>query len=262
MCRGESVPTTVSGDILLYANLSKGYKAGSFLFTNASTTAQFQPVVQESVVSYEVGFKASLLDYTMQLNGAAFYYDSKDKQLRGKLNDPVFGVLDALVNVPESRLQGAALSLDYLPLANLSLSLAASYVDSEVTDYVGVGFNGGIRDFDGSSIPFSPDWSLVASAEYSFPLSTHWEGFIGGNVNHNGETYAAIGDDRDALIDAYTPLDLRAGVRSLDQRYTLSLFGHNVTDEWYYVNAPVLYDTQVHYTGRPATWGIRFAWRT
>lgn len=248
-------------DVLLYANISKGYKAGSFLFTNASTTEQFAPVTQESVISYEAGFKASLLDGGMQLNGAAFYYDYEDKQLRGKLNDPVFGVLDALVNVPESELQGVEFSMAYLPFESLSLNLAATYVDSEVKEYTGVAYNGGIEDFSGSSIPFSPDISVSASAEYRFEVNQDWEGFLGGNLNYNGETYAVIGDVQDALIDDYYVLDLRAGVRSYDERYSLSIFGQNVTDEWYWVNAPVLYDTQVRYTGRPVTWGLRFSYR-
>jgi len=252
---------SLTEDVLLYANVAKGYKAGSYLFTNASSAEQFEPVVQESVISYEAGFKASVLDGGMQLNGAVFYYDYKNKQMRGKLNDAVFGVLDALVNVPESEIQGAELSMAYLPIENLTLSMAATYVDSEITEYTGVAFNGGIEDFTGSSIPFSPDLSFSAAAEYSFEVSQNWEGFVGGNLNYNDDTYAVIGDVEDALIESYTVLDLRFGVRSYDERYAVTVFGQNVTDEWYYVNAPVLYDTQVRYTGRPVTWGLRFSYR-
>lgn len=252
---------SLSDDILLYTNISRGYKAGSFLFTNASTTAQFKPVVQESVLSYEAGFKASMLDHSMQLNGAIFYYDYKDKQLRGKLSDPVFGVLDALVNVPESSLQGVELSLTYLPIDNLTLNLAASYIDSEITQYSGIGLSGSTEDFKGSSIPFSPDFSVSAAVDYGFSLSANWDGFVGGNLNYNDDTYAIIGDAGNARIASYATIDLRAGLRSADGRYTVTLFGQNVTDEWYSMNAPVLYDTQVRYTGRPETWGLRFSYR-
>ncbi|MGD9810511.1 MAG: TonB-dependent receptor [Sphingobium sp.] len=51
-----------SRDLLLYANVSKGYKAGGFASLTAFTPAGLDPAVQESVLAYEAGFKAGLLD--------------------------------------------------------------------------------------------------------------------------------------------------------------------------------------------------------
>src|SRR3546814_3615031 len=45
--------------LLLYANVSKGYKAGSFPGVSAGTFAQYAAVTQESLVDYEAGFKRS-----------------------------------------------------------------------------------------------------------------------------------------------------------------------------------------------------------
>jgi outer membrane receptor protein involved in Fe transport len=42
--------------LLLYANISKGYKAGAVPVLAASTVTQFKPVPQESVLAYEAGF--------------------------------------------------------------------------------------------------------------------------------------------------------------------------------------------------------------
>ena len=50
---------------LLYANVSKGYKAGGFPDLAASVSSQFLPATQESVVAYEAGFKSTLLDRTV-----------------------------------------------------------------------------------------------------------------------------------------------------------------------------------------------------
>ena len=79
--------------MLSYANVSKGYKSGSIPAVNSSTSAQIEPVTQESVLAYEVGFKSTLLDDRMRLNGAAFYYDYEDKQLRGRILDFVLAPL-------------------------------------------------------------------------------------------------------------------------------------------------------------------------
>src|SRR3546814_12383809 len=37
---------------LFYANVTKGYKAGSFPTIGAATVSQYRPVVQESVITY------------------------------------------------------------------------------------------------------------------------------------------------------------------------------------------------------------------
>ncbi len=86
---------------LVYATVSRGYKAGSFPALAGSTFTAYAPVTQESVTAYEAGVKAGLFDRRVQLNAAAFYYNYGNKQVRGKLSDPIFGVLDALVNVPK-----------------------------------------------------------------------------------------------------------------------------------------------------------------
>src|SRR3546814_3988692 len=54
---------------LFYANVTKGYKAGSFPTIGAATVSQYRPVVQESVITYEAGFKQELFDRSVLLTG-------------------------------------------------------------------------------------------------------------------------------------------------------------------------------------------------
>ncbi|EZP73195.1 TonB-dependent receptor [Novosphingobium resinovorum] len=248
-------------ELLLYANVSKGYKAGSFLFTNASSTAQFAPVTQESVLAFEGGFKASMLDRRMQFNLAGFYYKYTDKQIRGKRIDPVFGVLDALVNVPKSSLMGVEAEIMAEPVDGLNLRLGGTYVDTRIDEYTGVGFNGGVQDFEGNPIPFAPKLSVNGSADYEFALSEGVSAFLGGTATHNSSTYSVIDTVPTAKLKDYTLVDLRAGLSFSDDAYRLTVFANNVTNEYYYTNAPILYDTQVRYTGRPASYGVALAAR-
>src|SRR3546814_3394857 len=92
-----------SDDVLVYANVSRGYKAGSFPSLAAASYISLQPVVQEEVTAYEAGLKATLADRAVQFNAAGFYYDYRDKQIRGKLIETpdIFGTLDTLANVPK-----------------------------------------------------------------------------------------------------------------------------------------------------------------
>lgn len=114
-----------AGDTLLYANVSKGYKSGSYPTVSASSYAQYAPVSQESLLAYEVGVKAPLLEKRLQFNGAIFYYQYVDKQLRSKELDPVFGPLDDLVNVPKSHVKGAELDVKWTPLEGLIIDVGA-----------------------------------------------------------------------------------------------------------------------------------------
>ena len=70
----------VSDDVLVYGMVSQGFKSGGFNGANSNTTQQLKPYAEEELTSYEIGTKATLLDGSMQLNAAAFFYDYKDKQ--------------------------------------------------------------------------------------------------------------------------------------------------------------------------------------
>jgi iron complex outermembrane recepter protein len=242
--------------ILLYVNVSKGYKAGGYLFTNASNSDQFAPVTQESVLDYEGGFKASLLSHTLQFNGAVFHYDYRDKQVRSKISDPVFGVLDALVNVPKSEMTGGEIEVNYTPIRHWNINLAATYIHSKVDQFTGVGYNGGTVDYAGSPLPFVPEWVINGGSDYTFAVSHALNAFAGFHVTYNDKTYAILGTDPIYELKAYALLDLRAGIATADGKYTVTAFAKNITNTYYYTNAPTIYDTQVRYTGRPATYGV------
>ena len=91
---------------LLYASDNVGYKSGIISPTVASTTVQFQPVKQEWVDAYEVGFKTPLLDHRVQINGSLFYDSYTNKQLRTEVKAPIFGLLEQLINIPRSQIWG------------------------------------------------------------------------------------------------------------------------------------------------------------
>src|SRR3546814_183770 len=126
-----------SEDILLYANVAKGYKAGSAPHLSGAIFDAYAPVKQESLLDYKVGFKAQLMDRRLSINGAAFYYDYKNKQTRAKFVDPIFGALDKLLNVPKSTIKGAEVEINARPVPGLSFTASATYLDAKVKEYTG-----------------------------------------------------------------------------------------------------------------------------
>lgn len=261
-----------SDDLLLYVNVSKGYKAGSFPTVSAGTTLQNAPVVQESLIDYEGGFKATLFDRRLTINGAAFFYDYKDKQLRAKIVDPFFNALDGLVNVPKSRVKGAELEISARPMDGLSIGGAVTYVDAKVRKYTGVtgsAVSGGLfvpvtANFAGARLPFAPKWQSNFSADYSFPLTASMGGFLGATVSSQSKSLGVlvIGpvDEKTYELNARTLVSVRAGLQSADGTWKLMGYGRNIFNKYYWTNTIQTYDTIVRYPGKPAEYGITLSY--
>jgi outer membrane receptor protein involved in Fe transport len=262
---------------LLYASISRGYKAGTVPALSANTYTAQLGVTQESVLSYEAGFKASLVDRKVQLNGAAFYYDYTDKQLFGRRLDELnlFGSLILLVNVPKSRVYGAELSAVVVPFEGLTINGAVSYLNSRVTESF-PNFNnyGRPLDFKGLKFPYTPEWSGSMGIEYRWPGYDGRDIFIGADVtaqtksvsSFGGENPQALGvpgyisGDPSFNIPAYGFVNARAGIDLSDQ-WTLQVWGKNLFNKFYYTDLVLQNDTLGRRTGAPQTYGLTARFR-
>lgn len=245
----------VNSDTLLYVLASRGYKSGSFPTVPASTTGQFAPVTQESVTAFEAGAKFTLADRKLQLNLAGFHYIYDDKQVRGLVIDPVFNQLEQLVNIPKSRINGAEVELTARPTDGLTLRGAVTYVDSKVKNFTGINNERVLADYSGSALPFSPKWHIVADVNYEMPVTDALSAYVGANFLYNSATNSTLGVAPSSVIDSFKTVDLRAGVKSRDGRWSVGVWGRNVFNEYYWTNQFVTQDVVVRYAAKPATYG-------
>ena len=261
----------VTDDLLLYFNVMQGYKAGSSPHLSGSLFVAYQPVTEESLLDYEVGFKGNFMDGRLQVNGGAFYYDYEDKQLRAKFVDRTFGALDQLTNVPESEVYGAELEVVAALFEGFQLSAAVTYLDAEVTEYEGVigaevvgGVNVAITDdFDGVPLPYAPQWSFNVRGDYIFAISDTLEGIVGVSVLGQSETTSkltTVAAEKDIFeIRDYVVVNANLGIASTDGQWKVMLWGKNITDEYYWTNTIQTFDNTVRYAARPAEYGITFS---
>ncbi len=251
---------------LLYVDVSRGYKAGSFPTLSALTYLQLQPAVQESLLAYEVGEKSRLLHSTLQLNSAFFYYDYTNKQVLGD-TPTIFGSLPRLVNVPTSHVIGVEASAVWRPIPPLTITPSISYAHSEIDgDFSNYTPFGQVADFKGEPFPNAPELTGNVDAQYTWRLSDQLEAYVGSNANYQSGTSAAL-YDRTSTIVAPTQLDLphywlvdmRAGVNR--GPVSLQIWGRNITDKYYWNNARPINDVLVRYAGRPVTYGATLTYR-
>ena len=268
-----------SDSMLVYGNISKAYKNGQFPTLPGSAISQLQPVVQEELLAYEIGAKSTLANGSLQLNASAFYYDYEDKQLLGALEDPIFGSLPALVNVPESHVQGFELVATWLPVAGLTISPSMSFADTEVDgtfrnfDAFFGGTNSGTKDFSGQDFPQAPELQANLAIAYHWEVMDGWTAFVGTNVNYQEETSSFFVDEcqesgvtctrRDAgeisgdttlPVPERTLVDVRAGIEN--NNWKIWFWGRNVTDEYYWTRYSKVNDSIIKLTAMPRTYGI------
>lgn len=251
---------------LLYGNVSRGYKAGSYPTLPGTTPAQYRPVDQEKVTSYEVGFKLTAADRALQLNGAVFYGDYVDKQLKGRTIVPIFGALESLVNIPKSEVRGAELDVTWLPLSGLRLNAGVTYLETEVTEGDPLGnytvLGGSVRsNIEGERFPYTPKWQVNAGAEYEFTLTDSLNAVAGTNLSYRSETNGDFLPDPRLDVDAYTLVDVRVGVVTPDEQWRVMVYGRNITDEYYWTTATRRTDSIVRFAGMPRTYGLNLSYR-
>lgn len=246
---------------LIYGNVSRGYKAGSSPTAAATNVLQFTPVKQESILAYELGVKTRPFGRLLDIDASAFFYNYRNKQLRTIFPDPVFGDLNNLSNIPKSEVKGVELSATLHPLTGLNITGQGAYIDSRVNEYTG--YNPAVTpkvvnnfDFAGNPVPYTPKWSATGIIDYEFPLSSSLSGFLGATASYRSRTSSQIAGAAIDRIDAYTVLDLRAGISNASKRWRLEIWGKNVTNTYYWNNVVNVADTIIRYTGRPATYGL------
>lgn len=260
---------------LIYATVSQGYKAGVFSNIGASVISQYVPASQEKLVSYEGGFKMPFARGRAHLNASAFYYDYSDKQVRAKVLDPIWGLLERLVNVPKSEVMGFEAEFLAEPVDGLTLSASGTYLDSKVTKtftqlvtdqgnfavFNNMGWTG---DFKGSQLPYTPHFMANADVQYEWKMGSV-EPFIGGTIVYQGKSNATFKNDvlrADFFeIPSYETVDLRAGVKGNDGKWTFSIYGRNVFNK-YQLNSPTYYgDARFSMAMKPTIYGASFSFR-
>ena len=273
-------PTT---DVLLYASISKGYKAGAFPNINALSYVSVLPVKQESVLAYETGFKATVMDRKVQMNGAFFYYDYSDKQLRGRVLDPqgVFGALDALVTIPKSRIWGAEFELTARPIVGLTLSANGSYVNSKIKgDFINFDPFANIINLKGKSFPHTPRWTITGRIDYETEVGSDLSAFVGVLANYQSKTAALFNDpaiianyagdplnpSRRMPADTFTipqfvTVDGQIGIKAADDTWKAWIWGKNILNRYYLINVANGIDTVYRLAGMPATYGVAVSFR-
>lgn len=246
--------TPVEGT-LLYASVSRGAKVGTTPINAANISTQELPAKQELLLAYEAGVKTRLADGKVQLNASVFYYDYEDKQLSVYFKDPIYTALARLDNVPEANAWGIDGEIIWRITDELTAVATATWLQTEVVNYLGVNAAGQDQLYDGNHFPYSPKFQAALTLTYDTPINDHLGFQAALNGRYQSESAADLGDDPRFTIKEYGILNLSVGLYSLDDRWRVSLWGRNITDEYYWTSVSSNANLVVRFPGMAATYG-------
>jgi iron complex outermembrane recepter protein len=213
----------LSDDHMIYANYAVGFKTGGFN-PPPGPTDDFKDIYgPEDTKSYEVGAKTLWMDGRLSANASVFWADYADKQefvLTPTLSQSTF-------NVPEVEIRGFELQLSVRATESLRFDAAYGYTDTEMKRFQTSNFLGP-RDYSGNKTTYTPPYNLNVGAQFDAALgSSALSTSARLDYMHVGKTYWEV----DNVL--YTPdhgwVDAKVSIGG--DRWTLSVWGKNITDE-------------------------------
>jgi outer membrane receptor protein involved in Fe transport len=212
----------VSPDLMVYARLASGYRAG---LPNGTLASGAPPAsMPDKTKNYEIGVKGVVLDRTLSFDGSLYRIDWTGIQMI---------VFDSLgigyfTNGSEAKSEGIELSVESTPLPGLTISGWVSWSNAELTEPFPAGASN--VGSAGDRLPYSTRFSGNLSVQKEFPLASNMTGFVGGAVSYVGDRvgYFRAAPERQEY-PAYTRTDLRAGLKY--ESWTVNFFVNNATDK-------------------------------
>lgn len=229
-------------DLNLFAAFRTGFKSGgidnsalpSNSLSQAALTGDFGPLLfdSETTVGGEVGFRSQFNNRRVTVNGTAFYYVVDDLQVQ---NFDAVNVQFLTLNAGQLTTKGIDLEFAWrTPVEGLNISANGTYLDAKFTaPFVSAA---GI-DLNGRRAPRAPEFSGNLAFDWTIPLGSNLDLFLGGNALYSGKYFADQQSFNDFVQDDYVTLDGNIAIGAPDGRWKVSLIGVNLTDELFVVTS-------------------------
>ena len=230
-------------DISVYARAAEGFRGPSIQGRDVAFFAPPSLAESETVLSWEAGFKSTLLDDTLRLNAAAFTYEVSDIQLTAVGGG---GNTVQLINADTGEAVGLEVDAEWAPTENLVFTGGFSWVDTEIQDSalaVGICAQCTVTDptvviggstralVDGNPFPNAPETIANFTARYSIPFDAASEFFVYTDWAYQGATNLFIYESVEFQTDEQFEGGLKFGWAKLDGSLEIAAFARNITDE-------------------------------
>jgi iron complex outermembrane receptor protein len=217
--------------ILVYINLARGFKGAGFnvSFAPEANVAelpfQFKP---EYINSYELGLKLKTSNRYL-FNAAVFVTDFRDKQEVVSV-----GSTTLVDNAKAVQGQGAEVEFTGIWTSFFKTDIAVGALNMKYVDFV---FDNPttpeIENLSGNQAFKAAPLTFKFAPEIHTPLGKKLKLLIRGDYNFVGKTYNDIFNTEGLARQATGQVNMRVGVSTKNERFSIALWGKNLTDETY-----------------------------
>ncbi|TVQ44892.1 MAG: TonB-dependent receptor [Gammaproteobacteria bacterium] len=267
----------LADEVLVYAGYSRGYRAGTYNGLAYQDISQVYFVEPEKVDAFEAGMKSRFLDGRLQLNLAGFYYDYTNQQIA-----QIIGATSFLRNA-DGRVFGGEAELAWRVSDQVRLDAALGLLDTKYTGNT-------IDPEDPTSLTLNINGNPFSNApEVTFSAGVDWRLWSAGNgelllrtdAQYMGKYYFdPFKDYGQSPCDQPAPGNsvllatpelacgnpgywlFNARLSYVTDRFSVSLWGKNLTDKFYYAYGLNLNAFYLDYLSRgaPRTYGAEFSY--
>jgi iron complex outermembrane receptor protein len=225
-------------DIMGYASATRGFKSGGF-----NLIAFQDPYEPEYLWAYEVGLKTRSSDGRWIANFDAFYYDYTDMQV-GK----VVNLSATVANAAAATIQGLEVEVRGALGAGFELNAAIAWLDAKYDEFLtedpgypgatGCGtYVSGDRTLDlkDCELPRAPEFQGILGLGWATQFSNGGEFRIRADYSYRSDQYFTQFNRDIVSQDAYDLVNARITYAGADERWSITAYGNNLTDEEYFV---------------------------
>lgn len=251
----------------VFGRIANGFRAQSIQARDVAFEGMPSVADAETITSFELGYKADLLERRMRLNVGTFYYQVNDIQLSaiGGANNG-----NSLLNADKGVGYGFEFDLEYAVTENFFATAGVGYAKTELQDKdlttapCGSGQctvldpidGSGNAILDGNPFQAAPELTANLTLRYGIPVSSgEFYGFT--DWAYQGETNLALYESEEFQTDGQFEGGMRLGYINDNHNYEVALYGRNITDEEN-VKGFIDFNNNTGFVNQPRTFGVDF----
>lgn len=249
-------------DLMFWGSWTRGFRSGNYN-ARAPSIAAVGPADPEQADQIEIGMKGDFANGRLRANITGFFtvYDEIQRTTNGE--DALGNPLQLLRNAAEAEIPGIEAELTWLPTDRLMLMAGIGWIDPEFKEFTGLNL-GAATDQENEALAKElefervPDFEYTVTGEYRVPMTDTGDLIFRGQYAWRDGFYTDVTNNELRTIDDYGILD--ASVRFENEKWRVSLWGRNLTEENYADIISAAFNYQ-RFGGQARTYGIEVGYR-
>jgi iron complex outermembrane receptor protein len=236
---------------MIYAHVSKGYRAPSFNAQAFFDPSELSVAKPEKVTAYELGSKLQFAGRSVTLNMAAFYYDYRNQQF---INIDPATAAQTLLNIDKSRIMGGEAELNVRASDMLTLRAGVGLLSTKIKK----GIVSGV-DVAGNRLSNAPKLSFNMGADITLMDSQAGRLSFHPDMSYQTNQYFEVLNISRLRQKSYAIFSAHLDFETADGKWNASIWGKNLGKKHYFTSRVDLlagFGFDYNHIGNPRTYGV------